>query len=128
MIFKHHKDNHRFFLMHPQTQLIAVDMYLYCYKRDIPYVITSTLSTELEDQKLKRRSSTHRTGRAFDLRSNHWDASFISEFMQYFEDKYKDVAAFSRSRGERALCIYHDNHIHVQVDPEFSVRNLLEEP
>ena len=118
MKFKHKKDYKLFFSIHPILIMILGDMASYCLERNLPFVITSTRSTLKEDNKIKRRSSTHRTGRAADISVNGWDAFQIQDFAIYFNEKYEEYAALSSKTNEPQLVVFHVGtapHIHVQV-------------
>ena len=47
-------------------------------------VITDTVSTKEEDNKLGRVSSSHREGRAFDVRTNGLPRVVINELIEHF--------------------------------------------
>lgn len=119
MNFKTEEIKKRFESVNPILKSIAQDMYEWCVICDAPFMITASLSTEDEDKKLNRVSSTHREGRAFDLSCLDWDKDKIAVFVANFSEKYKGVAAISPSTNSPQLIIYHDNgngvHFHVQI-------------
>lgn len=119
MNFKTEEIKKRFESVNPILKSIAQDMYEWCVICDAPFMITASLSTEDEDKKLNRVSSTHREGRAFDLSCFGWDKDRILVFKTMFSEKYKDVAAISPSTNKPTLIIHHDNgngmHFHVQI-------------
>lgn len=127
MIFKHRKDYHRFYCLHPLLIAIVADMYMWCHERNIPFIVTSTVSTVAEDKRLSRISDTHRTGRALDLRSWVFTQKQRLEFISYFNNKYKKSAAISRS-GKANLVVYKTNpeHFHIQIHKRFSTNNPLD--
>ena len=118
----------RFNGCHSVLKKIAYDMYEWCVICDAPFMITAALSTEEEDKKLNRVSSTHREGRAFDLSCFGWDKDRILVFKTMFSEKYKDVAAISPSTNKPTLIIHHDNgngmHFHVQIRSGLSDLNI----
>jgi hypothetical protein len=125
MKFKTEKDQARFFNMHPLMIMIAGDMAGWCLARNIPFVITSTVTTLEEDTKLGRKSSTHREARAFDLRSSVFNDEQREAFMKYFEAKYKDIAAIVTG-GFRRLVVYHNSghgaHFHIQIEKKYALK------
>ena len=125
MKFKHEKDKTRFFFLHPLVILIAADMSYYCKTRNIPFVITSSVSTLKEDQALKRKSSTHRTARSIDVRSRVFNEQEKKEFINYFENKYSHIAATDKN-GKPNLIVYHNHHFHVQIHSRYAINNPLQ--
>lgn len=95
----------------------------------LPFEVTSTVSTMEEDGCLSRVSSTHRTGRAFDLSIHGWLEPAIEEFSKVFNAKYLHVAAIGNQSGESELLVRHNNgngvHIHCQIAKVFAVENPL---
>lgn len=128
MIFKKLVDQNRFFCLHPLVIVIAAEMYNWCYKQDIPFVVTSTVTTLKEDKKLNRVSSTHRTCRAFDLRSWVFTDEQRELFIKHFNRKFKNVAAVTRD-GTPQLVVYHNGtapHLHIQIHSRFALNNPFE--
>lgn len=98
-------------------QEVLLDMQGYCMGHEMPFLITDLTSTEAEDLKYKRKSVTHREGRAGDLRCKFWPEWFITQFSEHFESKYKKVAALNKE-GETRLIVRHvgtEDHLHVQI-------------
>jgi hypothetical protein len=127
MIFKHEIDNHRFWYLHPQAIFIMAKMSQYCRMKNRDFVVTSTVSTLREDNKLGRKSSTHREGRAFDVSVQGWSQMFIDEFCAEFNLKYGTIGAVN-SKGERRLIVDHKGtarHLHVQLDRSLYVSLVL---
>ena len=118
--FKHDKDAKLFFSLTPFLAMIAMDMSNYCYLHDQIFTITATVSSMKEDEKLKRQSDTHRTGRAIDLRISDWTQSFRRQFISHFNSKYKNYGALTYG-GARKLIVEKSDHLHVQLEREFSV-------
>lgn len=123
MKFKHKEDMELFFKLHPYLILILSDMNLYCMNNDMEFIITDTISTLKEDLALNRKSTTHRTKRAADIRTRNWSQLEIKDFQSYFNHKYKDYAAYSKS-GKPSLVVIHDNgngtHGHIQIHSRFA--------
>ena len=99
------------------------DMYSYFRKRDLEVVVTETVTTLEEDIAVGRVSSTHRTGRAFDLRNRSWSLMEIKKFETHFNKKYwKRAARNKEGIGRLVVSIPHGTgpHFHVQINSEFS--------
>jgi hypothetical protein len=102
----------------PTLRLILADMKDYCVQYQMPFCITDLTSTEAEDIKYKRVSTTHRDGRAGDLRCKTWPEWFITQFCEHFESKYKSVAAQVGTELKSKLIVRHvgtEDHLHVQI-------------
>jgi hypothetical protein len=128
MEFKSDVARNRYHCMHSHCIEIAEDMAEWCEERKVPFVITETVSTPGEDLKLQRVSSTHRTGRAFDISLRGWLEKAICEFMDHFEDRYKHLAAIGKKTGEPELLVRHigtADHIHVQIGVPFAIKDPL---
>lgn len=108
--------------MHPIALLVMADMALFCVNNNLDFIVTDSVSTLKEDQDLKRKSSTHRTGRAFDLSIKSWFASDIEFFKNHFNKKFESYAAIT-NEGNPELVIYHVGtapHLHVQINAQYS--------
>ena len=118
MNFKNAKVFSRFLKCRPVLQFIAADMATWCEANKLHFVITESLTTIEEDQDLNRVSSTHREGRALDIRSKDWPREWINFFGEYFIEKYKSVAALNKF-GTPILIVWHNSghgeHFHVQI-------------
>ena len=127
-MFKHEKDSIRLFHLHPLVLMVLFDMKYYCDLNHMRFNVTSTMSTAQEDKELGRRSSSHRTGRAFDLSLRQWDETEIKDFLNYFNEKYKHIAAFSKSANKTVLVVRHNSghgdHLHVQINLRYSKKEL----
>lgn len=128
MEFKDETVRDRYPRMHPYCREIAEEMAEWCEERKIPFVITETVTTLGEDNRLERASSTHRTGRAFDVRTKDWLEKAISEFMAEFERRFRHLGAVNK-RGEVVFLLRHDtgrgDHIHVQIGATFAIQDPL---
>lgn len=126
IIFKHSYDRDRFFLLAPE--LISILSYLNWALSDnnIPFVITSTMSSLKEDLKLKRISDTHRTGRAVDIRIRDWtdkQKDYVKDLLD--EEIMQHELGAVNEKGEQRLYVFKKDHLHIQVHRNFSVNNPL---
>lgn len=125
-MFKTKKAHIRSVYMHPVISLIMIDMYWFCLSKNMPFVVTDTVSTAAEDSAINRRHTTHREGRAFDISVKGWGKKFRREFCAIYDQKYKDYAAISSSNLQPKLCVDHVGtgpHIHVQVAKKYAVEH-----
>src|SRR3982750_3736160 len=99
--FKDGVSKERFQYIHPLAAAIAAQMNQWALTRELPFVITSTVSTFQEDRALGRQSSTHRTARAFDISIHGWRESDIDEFTKFFEEIHGRFGAVSVSDNVR---------------------------
>lgn len=116
--FKSLKAYERSFHLHPKLIEIMQDMQVWCDEHEMPFVVTETVSTQEEDDRLKRVSKTHLEGRAFDISAKGWGDQVVDIFCDFFDEKYKDVAALKQD-GLPLLVVFHDagtgEHFHVQI-------------
>lgn len=117
--FKSNDLLHEYQQISPRLQVILEDMAKWVNGNGYEFVITDLLSELSEDKKLNRVSSSHRDGRAADVRVRSWPLEFRNKFENYFETKYYKWAAISSTTGKPNLILIHDNsngiHCHVQV-------------
>lgn len=117
--FKSDTEKEEFPRLRRRAQLIAFEMGQYCSDRGQTFVITDILSEASEDAILKRVSTSHKEGRAFDIRTSEWPEEFRKEFISHFSKKFKSWAALSKETLIPTLIVYHDNgngiHCHVQI-------------
>lgn len=124
--FKHNCDKDLFVYMSPMIIKVAGDMAQYCQEKDLPFLITETISNEERDlaRGIHRSSTTHSTGRAFDLAIRKWHGDQIVDFIDWFEIRYQAVSTRQHS-GSRKLCVYGDHkhldHIHVQIHSNYKM-------
>lgn len=120
--FKDPKDMKLFFMLHPLLQVILTDGSWWAYQRGLDYVITDTISSQEEDRRLKRRSTSHSQKRAADLRSRDWSYQDKQQFKEYLEGKYGAYGALSHA-GKIRLVVLHDSghgeHFHIQLHSKF---------
>ena len=127
--FKDKEAGDRAFFLSAQCIEIMNDMAAWCEDRQLPFVVTATVSTPDEDHCLNRVSSTHREGRAFDISIHGWLEVAISEFIRTFSDQFLHVAALGGATNKPELIVRHNNgngdHMHVQVAKVFGVPDPL---
>jgi hypothetical protein len=130
MKFKNNKDKENMLLLHPILLQIMFDMNLWCYERNLPFNVTSTISTIHEDKKLGRTSDSHRTGRAIDVSLRGWDHLAVGDFVTHFNRRYYNVAAIASDSGKPTLIpdVRHGSapHFHIQVAKKFATKEHLE--
>ena len=122
--FKHEKDKELYFMLHPILQKILASMALYCHTHSMPFVITSTVSTLEEDQRINRVSSTHREARAADISVRGWDAFESADFVKLFNKEYGKYGAISKATGKSKLVYMHVGtapHLHIQIHKKYKV-------
>lgn len=109
---------------------LLCEMLRWCQVRGIDPVVTETVTTIGEDNALKRVSSTHREGRAFDIRTRGWIKKDIEDFMAHFNDKHWSLGAISAKTGKPNLIVHHDAgtgpHFHVQLAKKYALSNPLQ--
>lgn len=95
----------------------------------IELTITATCSTKAEDKLLGRTSDTHRTRRAFDVRTRDLPESLIAELCAYFRKKYPTLGAVKD--GAYQLIVYRPHgtgpHLHVQLKRTYALPELAYE-
>jgi hypothetical protein len=100
-------------------KFIVLDMASYFNSNGYDFVITDVLSEVQEDKKLKRISSSHREGRAVDVRVHGLPEEFLKTFEEKFERIYRNEAAVSKNTGEPNLIVRHNvgsgDHLHIQI-------------
>lgn len=123
--FKSEKAWKRSLYLHPITLMILWDMWGYCIEKNLEFKVTSTVSTIDEDIELSRVSSTHRTGRSFDLRNKSWTLQEIWDFERFFNTKYKEKYGAENRHGHKNLIVSipHGSgpHFHIQIHKRYSL-------
>lgn len=118
MKFSDQKAENNFEKMLLPTKWLAVEMHVWAEARGVHLTFTATWSTAEDDKKLGRVSDTHRTGRAFDIRTRDLTPEFIESFMRHFNDKYQEKMGAITKDGP-ALIVYKPHgtgpHFHVQI-------------
>lgn len=123
MKFKTELVKERFKFMHPVVQEIAKEMDEWAMKEfKIELTITATYSTPEEDKAIGRVSDTHRTGRAFDVRTSDLPEALVANLCAVFRKKYLKLGAVSN--GHANLIVYRPHgtgpHLHVQLNRKFT--------
>ncbi len=117
--FKTEKEKLEFPKIKPTLTFILLDMASFFNSNGYDFVITDVLSEVQEDRKLKRVSSSHREGRAVDVRVHGIPEEFLKTFEEKFERIYRNEAAISSKTGEPNLIVRHNvgagDHLHIQV-------------
>lgn len=108
-----------------EALMILCDVVLWARAKGLPVSITDAVTSPEEDAKLKRVSSTHREGRAFDLSTRGWDKDSIDEAVRVFGFRYRHLAATGHD-GSPRLVYFHDAgtgpHLHFQVNRRFALK------
>lgn len=123
--FKHRKDRKLFCSLHPVLLMIFSDLWYYAYdKHGVELTVTDTVSTERRDKRIGRKSSSHRDGRAIDIRTRDLDAFVMRDIMNYINEKeeYKKYHYVSYS-GQERLAYYHfgtGEHIHLAIHKRYA--------
>jgi hypothetical protein len=125
MKFKTKLVEERFKLCHPKLQEIMEDLSHFCEEADEELVITESMTTKKEDDKLSRKSDTHRTGRAVDLRVRDWDSIFLAEFIYYANSRHKHYGA--EVNGEKRFVVIKSDHLHCQLNRSFTMPEIKED-
>lgn len=125
MKFKTDVAKDRFPDLHPQLQKILVEMDEWAKEKyGIELTITATVSTKAEDLSLQRKSDTHRTRRASDVRTGDLPESLIAELCAVFRKKYGKLGALSG--GYAQLIVYKPHgtgsHLHIQLNRNFALQ------
>jgi hypothetical protein len=117
--FKTEKEKLEFPKIKPALTFILLDMASYFNANGHEFLITDVFSEIQEDKKLKRISSSHREGRAVDVRVHGIPEEFLKTFEEKFERIYRNEAAISKKTGEPNLIVRHDigagDHLHIQI-------------
>lgn len=103
----------------PILQKIVLEMNNWSMTFDnSPIVITEAVTTLEHDKAVNRKSSTHREGRAVDIRCNDWKPEKLADFLILFDAKYRRYGAVV-SEGKRRFVVAHGEgmnlHIHAQI-------------
>lgn len=125
MNFSSERAASRFKDMKQITQDLAIEMDQWSQKEHgIELTLTETVTTHEEDRLLFRKSDTHRTGRAFDVRIQDpmtgkilLTEEFISLFCGYFRKKYPHLGAVLDNQSRLIVYKPHGTgpHLHIQI-------------
>jgi len=126
MIFKHTKSISRSLNLHPITAALLFYSFIWAKQRELPFVVTDTVSTEQEDKDLGRVLTSHKDGRAWDLSLRGWTHDDQTDYFIEFTDKFGHLGALTTS-GERRLIVIHNNgngyHLHFQIGIDVANEN-----
>ena len=127
MKFKYPKDYFLTLTMHPLTVMVLGYAAFTAEQMDLPFEVTSTVSDIREDNRLGRKSSTHREGRAFDLSIHGWTTDDIDNFKLELENKFGEYGAWTRDGGQRLVVVHTGTapHIHIQISREFNSKEVF---
>lgn len=124
MKFKTKDVETRFTDMADLAQRIATEMDLYSQEKyGIELTITATVSTKFEDKELDRVSDTHRTRRAFDIRTGDLPDEVVAELCSVFRKKFGRFGAVTSALP--SLIVYRPHgtgqHLHVQLSRKYAL-------
>ena len=127
MKFKTKDVETRFPDMADLAQRIAKEMDLYSQEKyGIELTITATVSTRDEDKTLDRASDTHRTRRAFDIRTGDLPDELVAELCSVFRKKYGRFGAVTSALP--SLIVYRPHgtgpHLHVQLSRKYALTEI----
>jgi hypothetical protein len=127
MKFKTPEVETRFKDMHPIAQKIAIEMDSYAQTNfKIELTLTTTVSTRHEDRSLGRVSDTHRTRRAFDVRTYDLPEAVIAEIIAVFNKKYGKLGAVASAKPQ--LIVHKPQgsgpHLHVQLNRNHALKEI----
>lgn len=106
------------------TKWLAIEMHLWALAKGVSITFTETWTTKEEDLELKRVSDTHRTGRAFDIRTKDLTPEFVEEFKEHFTELYNSRMG-AIVKGSPSLIVHKPHgtgpHLHVQIRRDYHV-------
>jgi hypothetical protein len=117
----------RFDDMNELAKNIAEDMDKWSQdNHGIELTITATTSTSAEDKELGRVSDTHRTRRAWDIRTRNLDEDLLKELIEYTTKKYGKYGAVTSAFPK--LIVHKDHgtgpHLHCQLNRKYALKEL----
>lgn len=128
MKFANNRAQEMFPEMLSQTRDLAIEMDQWAQEKfGIELTLTATRTSREEDNELQRVSTTHRDGRAFDVRITDpisgerlLSEDFIAQFCAHFRKKYPNLGAVSATASrQRELIVYRPHgtgpHLHIQI-------------
>ena len=132
MKFKHKKDKELFLSLHLALIMIYSDMANYAkVKHGIDIVITDTVSTKEDDERLKRVSDSHQLKIALDWRTFNIKNEIVLDIVGYINNKpeYKEYRYLSNS-GVYRLAYWHNNgngqHCHLAIHKSYGIVDNIE--
>ena len=109
------------------ARAIATDMDKWSQdNHGIELTITATTSTSAEDKLLGRVSDTHRTRRAWDIRTRNLDEDFINALIEYTNKKYGKYGAVVSAFPKLIVHKEHGTgpHLHCQLSRKYALKEL----
>ena len=92
------------------------------FKKSVDGIITSTVSTSMEDVLIHRTSTTHQEGRAFDLSVKNLTDEEIMTLKLAFTQVAGHLGAIGKESSNPTLIVDHDTglgrHLHFQISKE----------
>lgn len=119
--FKSNQEQTEFSKILPRLREVIFDLSGFFEAHGHKLVITDLLEENGEGERLNRVSTSHKEGRACDLRVYNLPKAFINKVIELYNEKYKEISAISSTSGKPTLIVYHDNgngiHFHIQIRP-----------
>ena len=103
--------------IYPKLWIVLAEFQIWCFENQQKCVITSIIGNTPG-----RKFSGHSQGRCFDASTRGWEKLMIYKCKHFFNKRFREIAAFSKSDGVARLCIYHKVkdgkfHLHFQLRP-----------
>jgi hypothetical protein len=117
----------RFDDMNKLAQTIATEMDQWSQKNyGIELTITATVSTLEEDKQLGRVSDTHRTRRAWDIRTRDLPDSLVAEMIAAINKKYGKYGAVASAIPQLIVNKPHGtgSHLHCQLSRKYALKEI----
>lgn len=117
----------RFTDMNKLAQTIATEMDQWSQKNyGIELTITATVSSHNEDRELGRVSDTHRTRRAWDIRTRDLPDILIAEMLLAINKKYGKYGAVASAIPQLIVNKPHGSgpHLHCQLNRKYALPEL----
>jgi hypothetical protein len=117
----------RFDDMNKLAQTIATEMDQWSQKNyGIELTIAATVSTLEEDKQLGRVSDTHRTRRAWDVRTRDLPDSLVAEMIAAINKKYGKYGAVASAIPQLIVNKPHGSgpHLHCQLSRKYALKEL----
>ena len=115
-------------MLQPALWILMTQTMLYCKEHNLPFKVTSLIS---DRKNVESKSTTHETGRAFDLSAKGWTETHIYRFQYLMNIWFKDIAAISSVDKKPRAVVYHDSghgyHFHLQVRPNANYRKFIKD-
>jgi hypothetical protein len=109
------------------ARTIAADLDIWFHKEfGQELTLTATTSTLEEDVAIGRLSDTHRTRRAFDIRTKNIDEDWIADLIDYANKKYGKYGAVVSAIPRLIVSKDHGTgpHLHIQLSRKFALKEI----